>query len=328
MLDIRSPGEYAKGHIPGALCFPLFTNEERATVGTLYKQQGHDHAVRAGLEMVAPKMVGFVDSARELMGSAEAINLYCWRGGMRSGSMAWLLSTAGLPVNILTGGYKAFRGEVRRSLASDGKLLILGGYTGSAKTRILQLMQERGAQAIDLEGLANHKGSAFGNLLDEPQPSSEHFSNLVWQELQAMDYTRPIWLEDESRHIGRVWLDLEFAKRLETGRVIALQRSRSERAEFLVEDYGTIPSDILANGFKKIANKMGGQNLKAATAAVAEGDLQRAADLGLAYYDKTYEYGLRKRDSSTVERLDVIGWSNEQIADHLVANQNQWTPLT
>lgn len=310
------------------MSFPLFSNDERAIIGTLYKQKGHDTAVRTGLEMIAPKMVGFVDTARELIGNAEAINLYCWRGGMRSGSMAWLLSTAGMKVNLLTGGYKAFRAHARQQLLTDGRFLILGGYTGSAKTHILQLMQERGAQMIDLEGIANHKGSAFGNLLDDPQPTSEHFANRVWQKLSEQDLSRPIWLEDESRHIGSVWLDVEFAHRISNGRVIALQRSRAERAEFLAHDYGDIDRETLAYGFEKISRKLGGENFKRAAEAALKGDLFTAADIGLGYYDKAYEHGLAKRDISTVERLDVVGQSNEQIADYLVANENQWTPLT
>src|SRR5688572_29358357 len=160
VLDVRAPKEFAAGHIPGALSFPLFSDEERAKVGTKYKQIGHDPAVLLGLDIFGPKMSGFVKAATKLAPEKE-IALHCWRGGMRSGSVAWLLDFAGFKVNLLKPGYKGFRHFALEHFEKPYKLLVIGGMTGSGKTKILPFLQQAGQQTIDLEQLARHKGSAF-----------------------------------------------------------------------------------------------------------------------------------------------------------------------
>ena len=323
VLDVRSPGEYAHAHWPGALNLPLFTDAERAEVGTCYKQQGQRAAIKLGLQRVGSKLAEFVAAAEAL---PAPLSLYCWRGGMRSGSMAWLLSTAGLDVAVLEGGYKRYRAEVRRALTEDGRLLVLGGYTGSAKTRILNRMAERGAQVIDLEGLAGHKGSAFGNLADDDQPSAEQFANLLWDRLRQMDRNLPIWIEDESASIGRIWQPDDWYRRIRSSPVIALERSRLERAAFLARDYGTATPEQLVRAFNAISKRLGGARLKQALALIDAGDLRAAADVALDYYDKTYAYGLSKRDPAMVVRLDAVGMSDAAIADTLIENQQGWLP--
>ncbi|MGE4332621.1 MAG: tRNA 2-selenouridine(34) synthase MnmH, partial [Macellibacteroides sp.] len=177
MIDVRSPSEFEAGHIPGARNLPLFSDNERAEIGTRYVQYGKDNAVERGLEIVGPKLAGFVKQAR-LWADGTPIYMYCWRGGMRSGSMAWLFRTAGLTTYLLSGGYKAYRNSFAQLLeAHPWQLLILGGPTGCGKTEVLHQLQRMEQQVIDLEGLAHHKGSAFGSLGETAQPSTEQFTN-------------------------------------------------------------------------------------------------------------------------------------------------------
>lgn len=323
LLDVRSPGEFAKGHLPKAISFPLFSDEERAIIGTAYKQQGKDMAVKMGLDMIGPRMAKMVEKAEELS-SGTPIALYCWRGGMRSNSVAWLLRKAGMQVEVLEGGYKAYRTFLSDALIHKGNLLVLGGYTGSAKTHILHLMRTKGAQVLDIEGIAKHKGSAFGNLYEDEQPETEQFINLLGEAFSKLDHTKPIWTEDESRTIGNVWLPEEFYKRLRSTNVIAILRSVDERARFLADDYGNIEPEKLKIGFSKIARRLGGQNVQAAQLSIEEGDLFTAAKIGLTYYDKTYQHGLSKRDKQTVTKLPMEGKSNEEIADYLLSMQESW----
>ena len=175
IVDVRSPKEYQLAHIPGAINIPLFNDAERAMVGTTYKHEGREKAITQGLELVGPKMAEFVAEGKRILQEHQAvyITMHCWRGGMRSKSMATLFNFAGIPTLTITGGYKVYRNAVQQSFANPLHLIVLGGKTGSAKTAILQALQQQGEQIIDLEKLANHKGSAFGQLGEDPQPSSE-----------------------------------------------------------------------------------------------------------------------------------------------------------
>ena len=184
--------------------FP-FDDAQRAEVGTLYKQVGREAAIERGLELIGPRMATFVREARALFDAAphrRPIHLYCWRGGMRSGSLSWLLRTAGLPVVLLEGGYKAYKQTLPEFMGRDWPLIRVGGYTGSAKTAVLEELTRAGEQVVDFEGLACHFGSAFGNLRRHAQPSSEHFRNLLAEALTQLDPDRRIWVENESRRIG------------------------------------------------------------------------------------------------------------------------------
>jgi len=212
IIDVRSPGEYEHAHIPGALNLPLFSNEERAEIGTIYKQRGRVKAVQRGLEVVGPKLAGFAKFALALQ--SENILIHCWRGGMRSSSMAWLLETVGINCTLLTGGYKSYRSRVLTSFEKPLKIILLGGYTGSGKTDLIKLLKEQGEQVLDLEGLACHKGSAFGAIGQGEQPSSEQFENLLSLEMEALDGEKVVWIEDESRNVGKVFVPEPPALRL------------------------------------------------------------------------------------------------------------------
>jgi tRNA 2-selenouridine synthase len=190
-IDVRSPKEFTKGHIPHAVNLPLFNDEERAKIGTLYKQKGKNNAIETGLEIVGPKMADFVRFVKPLAKESK-IFVHCWRGGMRSGSMAWLFDTMGYEVFTLKDGYKAYRRQVLEGLGRKARYIIVGGRTGCGKTEILHKLREYGEQILDLEKLANHKGSAFGALGEAPQQGTEQFENNLHFEMSKLDLRRPL----------------------------------------------------------------------------------------------------------------------------------------
>ncbi|MBK6832366.1 MAG: tRNA 2-selenouridine(34) synthase MnmH [Flavobacteriales bacterium] len=302
IIDVRSPGEYAHGHIPGAHSLPLFSNEERAVVGTLYKQQGRDAAVLEGLRIVGPKLAAIVEDARALAPDGR-IRVHCWRGGERSGSVAWLLDKAGFgEVITLRKGYKAFRQHVLDSFDAPFALKVLGGYTGTGKTETLHHLRTLGEQVIDLEAIAHHKGSSFGALGEKPQPTTEHFENLLWAELKKLDRTTAIWVEDESLMIGRAKIPQVFFDRMRASTLFFAEMSMEERADRLVLDYGKFPVEQLAESVKRIEKRLGPQHCKNALAALKEGDLRTVAVITLTYYDKTYRRGMEQRSPDLVLR--------------------------
>src|SRR6476646_9398307 len=196
VVDVRTPLEFEQGHIPGAVNIPIFTNEERVIVGTSYKQQGRQAAILLGFELTGPKWADFIRRAEELAPDKKIL-VHCWRGGMRSGAMAWAFDLYGFDVGTLKGGYKAFRRAGIDAFSKPYPFVILSGSTGCAKTRTLQQMKALGEPVIDLEDLAQHQGSAFGSMGKLTQPSQEQFENLLGVELQKMDISKHIWLEDE-----------------------------------------------------------------------------------------------------------------------------------
>lgn len=293
-LDVRSPGEYRAGHIPGAHSLPLLSDAERALTGIAYKERGRDEAVKQALIWVGPKMASFVESARQLS-AGRPILLYCWRGGMRSNSMAWLLQQAGMPVQVLQGGYRNWRRFVLAGMSRWGHWVVVGGPTGSGKTRLLQALQAAGEQVLDLEKLAHHRGPAFGALGLPPQPGNEQFISDIGWALSEMNPSRRIWVEDESSMIGSLHLPDPVVVRLATSRFVFLQTDPARRMGELLAEYGVMPRNELAGAFKKITRKLGGQYLKQALEALDAGRLDVAATIALRYYDRAYAQSLQER---------------------------------
>jgi tRNA 2-selenouridine synthase len=319
IIDVRTPAEFAQGHIPNAQNIPLFTNEERHEVGLCYKQKGKDAAVKLGLKYVGPKLELFVESAEHFSQNKQAI-IHCWRGGMRSQSMAWLLKTSGFETQIIEGGYKAFRNVVLNQFKEPHSLISLGGYTGSGKTEILHALRGLGEPIIDLEGIANHKGSAFGIMGD--QPSSEHFENTVATELIGHKNQGPIWIEDESRNIGKVYLNNDLKNLMNASPLVVIDKPNDLRIEGLCEDYGKVPIASLTEDFKKIEKRLGGQHVKAAIKYLENDDLASACAIALHYYDKSYEHALQRSSRDPHLTLSIGHLSNMEVAKQLIEWKN------
>lgn len=318
LLDVRSPGEYSQGKLPGAQSLPLFTDEERARVGTIYKQDSPDNALLEGLDIAGSKMRWLVEEARRLAPLGKVV-VHCWRGGQRSGSVAWLLERAGMSVARLTGGYKASRQFIRQYLGGEHhRINVLSGPTGSGKTPVLIAMKKLGANVVDMEGLANHKGSSFGAIGEAPQPTSEEFENQLFAEFLAIPEGQTVWLEDESRLIGHVYLPDEFYSRLDAAPVTLLEQPDEWRVNRLVDLYGSYPREPLAAAFTRLRKKLGGQHLNTALEALENKDLATAARIALVYYDKAYAHYGERRGARVVRTVTANSPDAELIARQVI----------
>ncbi len=300
VLDVRSPGEYSHAHIPGASSLPLFTDEERSVVGTTYKQKGRQAAIKLGLDYFGPEMRKMVEQVEQWLqeGNQKKILIHCWRGGMRSGAVAWLLDLYGFDLYVLEGGYKAFRNWVLDQFQKDYPLRLIGGYTGSGKTHVLHQLQKAGAATIDLEGLANHRGSAFGALDRPGQPSAEFFENKLALELHRLASTeQTIWIEDESQRIGDINIPIAFWNLMRTKPLYFLEVPFGERLGLLVKDYGHFKKEAMVNAIIRIKKRLGGLDAKEAIHALVEDDLRSCFAILLRYYDKQYSKSLNGRNN-------------------------------
>ena len=307
ILDVRSPGEYAQAHIPGAVSLPLFSDAERAEIGTLYKQHGRADAVRRGLALVGPRLESL---AAELQRHADAaagapLRLHCWRGGMRSGSVAWLAGTLDLPVQLLEGGYKRFRRWALELFEQPWPVRLLGGRTGSGKTELLLALQRRGVAVIDLEGLAHHRGSSFGALGLPPQPSTEHYENRLAMALRQLLGAGEIWLEAESSQVGRCRIPAGLWRQMQQAPVLEIRRPLQQRLDHLVAIYGVQDPAALAEATRRIAKRLGPQRTTAALEAIEAGDWHTACAQMLDYYDRCYDHELSAHPVAPVD-LDAL----------------------
>lgn len=388
VLDVRSPGEYQRAHIPGAISFPLFSDEERKVVGTAYKQESREKAIKIGLDYFGARMRRMVEEAevvvsreslvvsqqpevvvsressvdsRERSGdetglmtndlrlttdrhSNKTLIVHCWRGGMRSAAVAWLLDLYGFKVYTLVGGYKKYRSWVLETYSKNYSFKIVGGYTGSGKTYVMKQLKKEGENVVDLEDLAKHKGSAFGNIGMPAQPSQEMFENLLSRELHLIhklnnqppnssssvltndlrqttsdhssrlltpdyrlmtnDYI--IWLEDESQRIGDVNLPHSLWKTMRESPVYFLDIPFEERLKHIVVEYGGLDREKVAGAIERIQKRLGGLETKTALQQLKEGDIEGCFRILLKYYDKWYIKGLNNREDlkSLLNKID------------------------
>jgi tRNA 2-selenouridine synthase len=298
ILDVRSPGEYGHAHIPGAQSLPLFTDEERKVVGTAYKQESREKAIKIGLQYFGVKMLSMVETVEKLTGlekrdidegRKKSVLVHCWRGGMRSAAVAWLLDLYGFKVYTLVGGYKKFRNWVLTEIEKDFQFNVVGGYTGSGKTEILKSLKAKGEPVIDLENLAHHKGSAFGNLGEPPQPSQEMFENLVALELlRVFQQDKTVWLEDESQRIGLVNLPAKFYVLKQSMPLYFVEIPFEQRLDYIVSTYGKFEKEKLVNAIIRIKKRLGPLETKTAIHYLVEDDIKNCFAILLKYYDKWY----------------------------------------
>ncbi|MBV5259479.1 tRNA 2-selenouridine(34) synthase MnmH [Synechococcus moorigangaii CMS01] len=243
IIDVRSPAEFAEDHIPGAVNFPVLDNEERAIVGTIYKQRSPFEARKIGAALVSKNIGRHLEA--HFLDQPKGFHplIYCWRGGQRSNSFATVLSQIGWQTTLLVGGYKTYRDYVRRSLDTLGQnlsLRILCGYTGSAKTKLLQALKQDNFQVLDLEAIAAHRGSLLGQMwTDAPQaqPSQKWFESLLLEKLKTFDPARPIWVESESNTVGNIHLPKSLWENMGRSPVVEVVLPLAERVQLLMAEY-------------------------------------------------------------------------------------------
>jgi len=305
---------------------PLFTDEERAVVGSAYKQESRESAIKLGLDFFGPKMKRMVEEVESLVQSRESgvksselrtpnsktILVYCWRGGMRSGAVAWLLDVYGFKVYTLIGGYKKFRNFVLDTFKLPFELKVLGGYTGSGKTEVIKELKRKGELVIDLEDIAKHKGSAFGNIGMPKQPTQEMFENILSFELRKLRYEppmkdqnipqiiidhSPIWLEDESQRIGHINLPNHLWYTMRQSQIYFLHIPFEERLKHLDKEYGALDKERMIDAIQRIKERLGGLEAKKAIEYLNENNTIESFRILLKYYDKWYTKGLHNREN-------------------------------
>ena len=351
VLDVRSPGEYSHAHIPGSISLPLFSDEERKVVGTAYKQESKEKAVKLGLDFFGVKMVKMVEEVEAsckvrdkkydvrsedklVANDSNIVLVHCWRGGMRSAGVAWLLDLYGFKVFTLVGGYKVYRKWVLQQFEKQYSFAILGGYTGSGKTEILQVLDKKKELVIDLEKLASHKGSAFGRFGQPIQPSQEMFENLLAAALKNTDErkekrmdspekTAYIWLEDESQRIGEVNIPNSLFSQMRDRPVFFLDIPFEERLHFIVTQYGKFDKIELVNSIIRIKKRLGGLETKMAINYLIEDNVKDCFAVLLAYYDKSYGKSLQNRTNlpSLLTKVDCSQVNDDKNANTLLEFQ-------
>lgn len=295
VIDVRSPSEYLDSHIPGAYNLPIFTDEQRESVGTIYKKQGKEPAILAGLDYTGPRLSLFLRQLASITRKKEVL-LYCWRGGMRSAAMSWLFELGGYSTFLLDGGYKSYRAYQQEQFQQQAKLWVIGGMTGSGKSEVLEEIEQMDEQIIHLEKIAHHKGSSFGALGQEEQPRPGHFENLVFEVWRKLDLNRRVFIEDESLAIGKVFIPQALFQQMRNAPLIIMQIPIEERVRRIVKEYAGFGDEALKEAMIRISKRLGNDQLKAAIEAIDKGDYEEATRLSLVYYDKAYRKGNEKRD--------------------------------
>jgi tRNA 2-selenouridine synthase len=319
-IDVRSPIEYEQDHIPGSINIPLFSNEERAEIGTAYTHEGPETAVELGERYAEPKIPHYLEQVKSCAREGRVLVL-CARGGMRSGRFSEFLAEHGYRPYRLRNGYKGYRRYVQSSFERKLSLIVLGGRTGCGKTDILGEMAGLGEQVLDLEGLANHRGSAFGSVGLGAQPSTRHFENCLFHEILRLDRDKPIWVEDESLNIGKVVLPAPFYDQLQSTELVLIDMDRSQRIERLCRDYGSAGKAPLIEALGKIRKRVGLENHQRALKAIEGDNLPEAVSLVLDYYDKCYDYYQESRNREIRCRITVedgdMGAAARKIRDRI-----------
>ena len=327
LIDVRSPSEYYKGHLPNSINIPLFDNDERSIIGTIYKKEGRKKAVIEGLKFVEKKMVSLLDNLFMSIESYKSIHnknnefyirIYCSRGGMRSQSIAWLIEKYKLNTITLAGGYKIYRRWVLDRFSKKLNIVVIGGKTGTGKTRLLSLLEKYKYQTIDLEGLACHRGSTFGGLGMKEQPSNEQFENQIAEKLNSFKFTNIIFVEAESANIGKCKIPHELFKQMKSSRRIEIVRSKSNRIDELIDTYSVFKKEELQESVLRIKKRLGPQRTKIALESINNERWDLVCKSVLDYYDKCYEY--EKVGKTNIKLLDLTDKKYDESILELINN--------
>ncbi|MBI1406247.1 MAG: tRNA 2-selenouridine(34) synthase MnmH [Caulobacter sp.] len=328
VIDVRSPGEFAEDHMPGAINLPVLDDAERAEIGTIYVQDSRFRAKRIGAAYVARNIARHLETALADRGGGYAPLVYCWRGGQRSNAMATVLRQVGWRATVVEGGYRTWRRHVTAALYDAEprlKVILLDGNTGSAKTEILGRMPARGVQVLDLEGLAGHRGSVFGGLAGAAQPSQKMFESRLLQAMAQVDPARPVLVEAESSKIGDRMVPPVLWRAMQTAPRIALQARVPDRVGYLVSAYRDITEDqdLLETALERLPPLYGRKRLAAWRQMARDGDFETlAGELIEIHYDPAYARSNRRDQRpglGTVEAPALDEAGQEAAADQIAA---------
>jgi len=328
LIDVRSPGEYYKGHMPNSINIPLFDNDERSIIGTIYKKEGREKAVIEGLkffekkiELLLDNLFMNIDSYKNISEKKNKdvfIRIYCSRGGMRSLSIAWLLEKYKLNPILLNGGYKIYRRWVLGSFLKKLNIVVIGGKTGTGKTRLLSLLEKFKYQTIDLEGFACHRGSTFGGLGMKEQPSNEQFENKIAEKINSFKSSNYIFVEAESANIGKCKIPHEFFNQMKASRRIEILRSESNRLDELIDTYSVFNKDELQESVLRIKKRLGPQRTKIALESINNEKWDDVCRSVLEYYDRCYEY--EKIGNNNITIIDLTDKKYDERIIQLINN--------
>ena len=328
LIDVRSPGEYYKGNLPNSINIPLFDNEERSIIGTIYKKQGREKAVIEGLKFLEKKMELLldnlfinIDSHKTKLGIKNnelSIRIYCSRGGMRSQSISWLLEKYKFNPITLKGGYKTYRRWILDSFSKKWNIVIIGGKTGTGKTKLLKLLEKYNYQTIDLEGFACHRGSTFGGLGMKEQPSNEQFENKIAEKLNSFKSINNVFVEAESSNIGKCKIPHEFFNQMKASRRIEILRSESNRLEELIDTYSFFNKEELQESVLRIKKRLGPQRTKIALESINNEKWDLVCRSVLDYYDKCYDF--EKIGKTNIKLLDLTDKKYDEGIIELINN--------
>lgn len=311
IIDVRSPAEFAEDHVPGAINLPVLDDAERARVGTIYVQQSRFEARRIGAALVARNIAGHLDGVLADRPASYAPLIYCWRGGQRSNAFATVLDQVGWRATVLAGGYKTYRRRVTAQLYdrdADLRVVLLDGFTGTAKTDILHRLGAAGTPILDLEGLASHRGSLFGAMPGAPQPSQKMFESRLLSALECLDRSRTVVVEAESSKVGEINLPPGLWKAMADAPRIVVAAPRGARARYLTQAYADIvaePAALLAT-LAKLPPHHGAKRLAEWRELAAAAAFEALADSLIEHhYDPAYQRSARSDSRQTLAVLDI-----------------------
>ena len=321
IVDVRSPKEFSQGHWPGAINIPLFSDIERETIGKSYKKESRLKAILNGLKVTIPntkKLLKIIIQTTKIDKSVnKSLRIYCWRGGMRSNAFGWLARTIGIKTYLLKGGYKSYRKWVLNQFEVDLPIRLVGGKTGTRKTDLLNYINKENIYVIDLEGIANHRGSSFGSLGMKEQPTTQQFENILAESLCSFRKNNAveIWLEAESSNLGKCRIPNNLYSKMKKAPILEIIKTKNERVENLVNVYSRYSQTELKDAVNRISKRLGPQRTKEALTAIEKKEWSKACEAMLDYYDKCYEFELKK--SNNINSINLSGLSLKSSIDKI-----------